>query len=201
MTQDAFNAAGSRQELASFLATLCEDLNTTIALRGYLFAPVGENGDGANEELLYLMDQAWAEARGGVPELILAALYPSPSQALGLERAGLTGAQLRFKVAAWRISRLALLEAFRDSDDPDTPPDFLAQVPPQVIRQDEPLPRRRPRFKKWALKKLSQVFAHGDTILESFASAVSLGHALEEIKKVTERMSNDWSDALPDEKT
>ncbi|RYU14815.1 hypothetical protein [Nocardioides iriomotensis] len=171
-----------REVLASFVYRVCDDLNTVTWMRGPLFAPDRSDRD----QVIPAMGEAWEEVRTLVPDLIEAVRSPRPGDGR-LPDAGLVGGQLRFSVAAWRESRTGLLLAFEEGYDvgaltASPMPNPLPGVAHAVVL-DPALPPRRPRWMKWALKRLSQTLGHADTLLESLASVINLAEPVKEYRR------------------
>lgn len=186
--------------LAAFFVTTCGDLDAVIEMRERLFyaAPLGQ--DDQRAELLDAIGDAWGEVLQTLPSVLDALLSPWPEEEL--RRVGLTGAQLRFKILAWRESRVELYQAFADSEDSEDedpgPSEPLAGVPSD-LPTDPPLPKKKPRWMKWALKKLGETLEAADTIIGSLGGAVNLSEPVKEIKEAVEKLAKKTSSGLPDE--
>ena len=198
MTEILFNEDDDRRRLASFVITVASDLDVVIELREQLFRLEEPARADVRQLLLGAMDDAWSEARENVGPLVESIL--SGEYEVELAAAGLTGAQLAFKLIAWGEAREALLVPFAESPDTNNPQSAPrpANLPPGAPAPASPIPKKVPRWKKWVLKKLGQTLSHADTLIESLASVINLSEPIKEVKKTVEKVAEDTADSLPD---
>lgn len=184
-----------RAQLAGMVWTLFEDLDALSAMRDSLFA-LDANDSQAAERAAFLerWGPAWAEiavTRYALVDAILA------TDLDGLSAAGLGGAQLTMKLAAWRMSRAQMLAAFEDGAPAPGRPLVLPQweQPPAGVREESRRLRLSvPPFLRRACGWVSSALGMGDVVLGSLAGLVSLAEPLKEGKEILERVAGDVAD-------
>lgn len=194
----------SGRVLAGFVATLADDLNVITAQRSELFADRLEVAGSVIEvlqrawgEVVETVPDAWEEV-GGLDEAVLT-------------EAGLTGQQLRLKIAAWDESRQVLDRMFGSTES------ALEHVPEGAnlfVGTDVPLfgaegalayadaysPRLpiltgHPR-RLWGrlLRRIWRTLGYADTILGSIPVVKGAVEPIKEYKEIVENLSADAGD-------
>ncbi len=178
----------TRQQLATFIWAVYQDLNSVVALRDELFAgPI-------YRDFLNALERAWEEVYRQRDDVLREALY---SDLDTLDAVGLSDSQLIAKLEAWHGSRERLLDEFEvGGPELPTPP----EDPPFGLRWLlRNLRRRRPLHRKRALKWLARVLAHADNILGSLVPVIKLAEPLKELKHAIEKVADDTADSLSDD--
>lgn len=117
----------------------------------------------------------------------------------GLAQEGLSGAQLRLKIAVWRRARAAMIAEFNNSEDTESRSDPLpkhAQLP--ISAEEPPHPRKLPRRVRRALKFTARMLSYANTILGSLAKLAGQFERFKEIKETVERLSDNMADEYPE---
>lgn len=180
-----------RQQLASFVWTLFDDLDYIVSIRSQLF--------GASDlvPVVESLGAAWADLIARREEITTAVLNADISV---LELVGLTGTPLTFKLTTWRWARgrlVLVLDA--DPSSPLAEPPAGPPPPPADVTPEPRLRRKIPRLMKAFLKRLAQALSYADELLGSLTAVVKLSEPLKELKGFIEKLAGDTADALPED--
>ena len=89
----------ANQTLATFVLTVYDDIDALVSLREVLFLPPGHT-DRYTVDVVRALGEAWPEVVTDRDNHVTAIFNLSVTNALAQE--GLSGAQLRLKIAVWR---------------------------------------------------------------------------------------------------
>jgi hypothetical protein len=187
----------ANQALATFVLTLYDDLDALVSLREVLFLSPGHT-DRYSVEVVRALGEAWTEVADDRVNHVTTVLGLSETN--DLSPVGLSGAQLRLKIAVWRRARAARSTEFNDSEDAEPRSSSLPDPTKPEARAEEPRhPRKLPRRVRVALKFVASMLSYADTILGSLAKLAGHSERLKEIKEIVERLSGDMADEYPEE--
>src|SRR5215469_13693527 len=125
----------ANQTLATFVLTVYDDLDALVSLREVLFLPPGRT-DRYTVEAVRELGDAWNEVVGDRENHVTTIL--GLSVANGLTQDGLSGAQLRLKIAVWRRARAAMITEFNNSEDAEPRSSPLPAPAKLETRAEEP---------------------------------------------------------------
>lgn len=191
---------GGSDALAGFLWTLYDDLDALLGQRPTPLLTRAAADQQASPILvaaLGTLARAWPDVLRTRDEVIAAVRDPD-----NLERlvaAGLTGADLAFKLGLWTWAREEWSTALRADGLEPIDESASTGTPPGDVRVADPLPKPRglTRFRnffKWGQRTLE--FA--DTALGSLAKVVQMSERLEEVKQSVEKILGVLHDDLPE---
>jgi hypothetical protein len=186
----------ANETLATFVLTVYNDIDALVSLRELLFLPPGHT-DRYTVEAVRALGEAWTEVVTD-RDSHLAAIF-GLSATNDLIQAGLSGAQLRLKIAVWRRARVAMIAEFNNSEDTESRSDPLPKPAQPPISAEEPVhPRKVPRRVRRALKFVASILSYANTILGSLAKLAGQYERFKEIKETVERLSDNMADEYPE---
>jgi hypothetical protein len=177
------------QILAGFAVTLDDDLDALVSLREVLFLP--PRPDQYAVDAVRRLDEAWRSVLVGRDARVTEIMQLNSSS---LEESGLSGAELRLKMAVWRRARAAAVAEFEDSEDRDARSEALAAVARTDVTAEATFPRKLPRRLRLGLKSVSKMLGYADTIIGSLLRITGQFERFKELKETVEKLTRDVSE-------
>lgn len=185
----------ANQTLATFVLTVYDDIDALVSLREVLFLPPGHT-DRYTVDAVRALGEAWTEVVTDRDGHVTAIFNLNVN---GLTQEGLSGAQLRLKIAVWRRARAAMIAEFNNSEDTESRSDALPKHAQLPISAEQPVhPRKLPRRVRRALKFIASMLGYANTILGSLAKLAGQYERFKEIKETVERLSDNMADEYPE---
>lgn len=183
--------------LAGFIATLADDLSVITAQSSALFVDRLE----VASSVVDVLRSAWVEVLGTVPDAWRQVGLLDEDTLRG---AGLTGQQLRLKIAAWDESRQVLDRMFGETESSleslpeDIDPFFGAEGPLALANAYSPripILTGHPR-RLWGrlLRRIWRTLGYADVILGSIPVVKDAVEPIKEYKEIVENLSADAGD-------
>jgi hypothetical protein len=186
----------ANRDLAVFVLTVYDDLDAIVSLREVLFLPPGRT-DQYTVDAVRALGEAWSEIVDDRDNHVTGILDLDETDVLA--PAGLSGAQLRLKIAVWRRARAAMITEFGNSEDAKERSSSRPEPTKFDARAEKPAhPRKLPRRVRVALKLVASMLSYADTILGSLARLAGQHERLKEFKETVERLSGDMADEYPE---